>query len=246
MTPFARTLRELAAATLVPLSAALLLTAPPGALAHPVSIDFEAPQFAADTLVAPGGAFTLGLLSFQIGGNAFGSALTSASFDPQQSSAPPPPRFNDTQYLGLFGDGFLTITGAGGNSFAIQSFDLAYLAPLPFQFGPGEVPGLLLLGWGLDSGESDLLLLDLNAADANGEFGFASLGGDTLAVLARGGLSFLQIGVCTFSGGGNCSIQNANFSQFAIDNLVGSVPLPGTLALALLGLAALRPNPRRA
>ena len=67
-----------------------------------------------------------------------------------------------------------------------------------------------------------------------GEFSFQQLGCAGVGALS-GALRVVDFYACTADANGQCAAINANFSQFALDNI--NIPEPGSLALALAALA---------
>lgn len=199
------------------------------ALAAPTVIAFEdlTPGFAlpGDTVVTKDG-YSVSVV------NGIGVVDTAAAYGPGTGLDLAAPVGTSGQFLSGLNDGAFTLRRADGASFHLSSFEAGFISPLTQLFGPGEYAGSLAVRYEEADGDiATILVLDA-IANANGEFemqtvsGIPELMGDLLSA------TFLFL---TPDGSGDIVWPNANFNQFAIDNIT-VVPLPGTLALALLTL----------
>ncbi len=137
-------------------------------------------------------------------------------------------------YTGL-NDSFLNVKKEGGGLFRVFGFDFGFVAALNNLFNPGEEAGRLLVVWQDGNGAVSGAEFAFGPADANGKFSFQSASGAGLTSLSQTSVSAIEFSACTFAANGNCESFNANFSQFALDNI--NIPEPGSLALALAALA---------
>jgi subtilisin family serine protease len=205
------------------------------AQAGPV-VTFEADTLASDTLLGAGQFTTVGDFRFDFGGNGFAAAASSASFDPTQSSTPAAPLGNDTQYLAMFSDTYVSMTRSDGARFVFEGLDLAYIAPTQGPFVSGLLPGVLLVFYDIDgdTNAEGVIQLSLGVTNADGFFEFNRFGADSFGEIS-GGVSALTFAACTFISASDCNVFNGGQGQFAIDNL-RTVPATGTLALLGLGM----------
>lgn len=143
-----------------------------------------------------------------------------------------PPLGTQGQFYSGLNDAELTMTLADGAAFQILSFDFGFISPLTNLYLPGEVPGRLKMSFDAANGSSGDLAWSFGAANASGMFSMIRLEG---AALPSTFFTRVTFSACTFDINSNCVSPNANFNQFALDNL-NVVPEPGSLALAALAL----------
>lgn len=216
------------------------------ALAAPAQadlIDFESAS--PGTFLFSGTTFTEGGINIELNGD-FGVIDTVAAFGSGANLLDlAPPRGNDTKFLSVLNDSFLVVSAGNGQSFRLAGMQFGYIAPLTGLFAPGESAGLLLAEYLAADGSLGLQTWDFGQADANGEFGFLSVGLGGMGALA-GGVQAVAFAACAYDGSGGCLINSGGLSQFAIDNLVVPEPASLPLALAAFGLALAMRGSRRA
>ena len=209
--------------TLSALGCAVLMAVGAPALANVVTFDDIdlGIVFPGDSVRSAGFNFTqlaeLGLVSENADFSIFGNA----------------PKGNPTQFYGVFNDGAVQMAH-GSRSFLLRGLSYGFVSAIGGLYAPGEEPGgLLLEGLGVD-GNTYSAFASFGGADADGEFSFLST--SALGALGSQYLRSLTFSACSFDGQGGCVTPNFNLNQFALDDLVLSVPEPGSLALAALAL----------
>jgi len=136
-------------------------------------------------------------------------------------------------YIGL-NDSFAQMRAVDNSTFRIVGLDYGFVSALTNLFNPGDVPGFLIAAYEDGDGNFGGEFFSFGAADANGVFSFQSLGFAGVGTLSKA-LRSVDFYACTADANGQCAAVNANFSQFALDNI--RIPEPGSLALALAALA---------
>lgn len=167
----------------------------------------------------------------------FAGALANGA-DPFSCSVTACPGGNASNYFAGLNDGGLNLS-AGGRFVSLKSLDFSFVGPMPIT-GLANFGQLVVEGLGLD-GNTVVESREFGAADANGEFSFASW--DLSAGFASTWFSGVNVYACLYTANGDCVNPAGNQAQFAVDNLAYAVPEPSSIALvglSLAGLAALR------
>ncbi len=212
--------------------AALTLAAATIAPAQAGVIDFEG----VTPTIFSGTAITVG--DFRFESDAFGfSAVTDApsfAFGNAPNNA-------QGQFLAMLNNDGMAMSRTDGAAFRLVGLDLAFLAPLPGLGIPGVSVGQLHMLAELVGGDLALEILDFPAADANGDFGFAST---NLGSLFGEAITAIRFFGCIYDAFGLCSFSALDIpAQFAIDNI--KIPEPSGAALALLALGLTAATRRR-
>ena len=209
------------------ISLAAAATAP--AKATMLTFDGIAPGtilFAGDGVIQKGYSFT----AF----DGVGVIDTSAAFGPGVGFDLAGPKGNPGPfYIGL-NDSYVQMRAVNNSTFRIVGLQFGFVSALTNLFNPGDVPGFLIAAFETGDGAFGGEVFSFGAADANGEFSFQTLGFAGVGALS-GALRVVDFYACTADANGQCAAINANFSQFALDNV--QIPEPGSLALALAALA---------
>lgn len=140
------------------------------------------------------------------------------------------------QFLMALNDGSFIIESTVGAPFRLISFEAGFIAPLTQLFAPGEYAGSMGVFFEDVNGVQRSLALFDAFANANGEFEMQTVSN---VPELMGDIVFASFFFATPDGSGSIVWPNQNFNQFAIDNIT-VLPVPGTLLLALLTLAAAR------
>lgn len=160
---------------------------------------------------------------------------TAAAFGPGTGLDLAGPIGNNSQFFIGLNDASVTLTDVGGGGFGLAGFDFGFVSALTSLFQPGEAAGFLVgIYEELATGTTGVKTWSFGVADANGQFGFQSLGLADMGVLYKG-MRSVELFACTANDAGDCVNPNRNFGQFALDN-INFVPEPGSLALVLLAL----------
>lgn len=206
--------------------AALTLAAAAIVPAQAGVIDFEGvtPE------IFSGTAITVG--DFRFESDAFGfSAVTDA---PSFAFGNAPPN-SQGQFLAMLQNDGMVMSRTDGAAFRLVGLDFAFLAPLPGLGLPGASAGELTVIAELANGQLGFETILFPAADANGDFGFAS---SNLGSLFGEAITAIGFFGCIYTATG-CSFSALDIpAQFAIDNIKVPEPSAAALALLALGLAA--------
>lgn len=193
-------------------------------------VTFENP--APGSVYSPAESYVEGGFTFTVNAG-IGVIDTSAAFGPGTGLDLAGPNGNASQFFIGLNDASLNMRATDYSVFRLAGFDFGFVSALTNLFFPGDVPGQMVAAYETGGGAVGALAWDFGPADGNGEFSFQSLRLADMGVLASG-VRQIEFFACTFDALGACSNLNANFSQFALDNL--NVPEPGSLALVVLAL----------
>ena len=139
------------------------------------------------------------------------------------------PTGNATQFAGVLNDGSVTMTG--DTAFTLAGFDFGFIAPFPGLSGSAGMVQIVAVAT-----NGDLLFdaFDFGQANQAGNWAFNTA---SLANRALDGrfLTSVTFFACMYSDPPDnlCSYPANNLAQFAIDNIRGQIPEPGSLALAV-------------
>lgn len=210
---------------------AISLAAAAAVPAQATTITFDG--IAPGTILFPGDGVIQQGYSFTAG-DGVGVIDTSAAFGPGVGLDLAGPIGNAGPfYIGL-NDSFVQMRAVNNSTFRIAGFDFGFVSALTNLFNPGDVPGFLIAAYEDGNGNLGGEAFSFGAADANGEFSFQTVGSAGVGGLSNA-LRSVDFFACTADANGQCAAINANFSQFALDNI--RIPEPGSLALALAALA---------
>jgi hypothetical protein len=219
------------------LSIAAVLGLAAGTPAHAELVTFDdvvppTPYGDGESFVSGGFLFTqvgmFGVVDGPAGFSAFGNAPTNAV---------------DQFYAGL-NDSGVTMTTGNDRALMIQGFDFSFVPFVTGYYPENYIPGALLAYYETFSGALGMEYWFFSGADANGAFAFSSVGSGDLGGLGQA-LRSVTFVACVWDEGGVCINPADNLAQFAIDNIYASVPEPGSLGLALVGLALMGGVARR-
>jgi len=206
--------------------AALTLAAAALAPAQAGVIDFEG--VTPDLFSAS--AITVGDFRFESDGFGFSAVIDAPSFVFGNA-----PTNAQGQFLAMLNNDGMVMSRTDGAAFRLVGLDYAFLAPVPGLGLPGQSAGQLYVLADLVGGQVGLEIIDFPAADANGDFGFASTNLGSLFGQAVTAVGFFG---CIYTGT-SCSFSALDLpAQFAIDNIKIPEPSAAALALLALGLAA--------
>ncbi len=147
----------------------------------------------------------------------------------------------DQFYAGLNDTG-VTMTTGNDRALFIDGFDFSFVPFVTGFYPENYSPGALLAYYETFSGALGMEYWFFSGADANGAFAFSTVGSGALAGQALRSVTFIA---CVFDEGGVCINPADNLAQFALDNIYARVPEPGSLGLALAGLALMGGLARR-
>ena len=223
-------LKQIAAAALLALGAGTA----PAAMADVIDFNHLDSTFIGHTDYFETGAFRLSGESNVVGANP--GDLVGAIFDGSDAFAcgMACPTNNKTNYYAGLNDGIMFLESAqAGGTVSLQGFDASFIGHAQGISYPA-VSGLLRVQGFYASGGSTYETYQLGGP-VGGSFQFqhfntsSDFGSQQFAALAFFGFS------CNTAG--NCNAFSTNKGQFALDNIVASVPEPSTYAMMLLGLA---------
>lgn len=144
------------------------------------------------------------------------------------------PTNNTSNYYAALNDGIVYLDPLRpGQNFSLQGFDASFIGYSQGVSYPA-VSGLLRVqGWYANGASvyEDYYL----SGPTGGSFKFQHF--DTSAAFGSQQFASLAFFGFTCNAGGSCSAFSTNKGQFALDNIVASVPEPSTYAMMLLGLA---------
>jgi len=212
--------------------------------AHAAVVTFDD---VAPNLFGPGDSFVSGGMSFAVPAGPFQGVLqpgfglvdTSATLSTFSNA----PTGNATQFYAGLNDNFLVMMSEIAPSFRLTSFSFGFIPPVTVPNGLS--PGAIFAFWTDIFGAEGVASFDFGIADMNGDWAFrtASFGPSAPAAALR----TVTVAACLYGANNACFWPASNQAQFAIDNIdFNNVPLPSSVLLAGLGLAALAVTRRRA
>lgn len=219
--------------------ALLCVAAGAASTAQATTLDFESTY---DVLIGHGDSMTQGGVTMTgyasdlnaYLGDAVGAVVDSSDINLCANLACPVN--GDGHYYSAINDGYLSLTTSSGAGLRVAGFDASFLGAYSDLAYPA-VAGLLRVQGFYADGSSAYETYQLAGPGANG-FEFAHYSTST----AFANQSFAEVAifgyVCNQSGS-TCSAFTTNRGQFAIDNLLTSVPEPSTYLMMLLGLAGI-------
>jgi hypothetical protein len=166
--------------------------------------------------------------------NGIGVVDTAAAFGAGTGLDLAGPTGTTGQFLIGINDGALSLTSVSGAPFHLLSFEAGFVSPLTQLYAPGEYAGTMVVQYEELGGLLTTIELFEAFANADGEFEMQTVSG---VPALMGNLVSATFFFATPDGTGGIAFPNNNFNQFVIDNIT-VVPVPGTLLLALLTLAA--------
>jgi hypothetical protein len=169
---------------------------------------------------------------------------SAAAFDPALGGGAAAPANPTGQFLYMLNSAGVVMTSqTAGSGFFLDSFDVAFMSPIPGQ--AGAQPGQLFVDlFGLSGAYFATETFDLPSGALGGDFPFA-----TLSLNNRVELSGAYFYTCAFQPDGNCdSFGQTPPAQFALDNISDAfdVQEPGSAALALAALCLMVVRRRQA
>ena len=177
-----------------------------------------------------GDSIVSGDFSFLIGGDGGFGGVLDAPF------VPVAPTGNSTLFYAGLNDSDVTMTKVGGGVFRLFGLDTAFLPQLPNVPGADSAAGRLMISGLLAGGGGSIdVSFDFGLSDGDGAFSFLSLSTADLGALGGVVLQSATFRACVYSGQ-DCINPAQGAAQFGLDN-INTVPEPGALALAGLGLA---------
>ena len=226
------------------LGAALLAAACGAPAAQAVVIDFEGLQgtvLGHDEWFVQGGVRFSGLSysADALPGDAVGMVVDGSDAGVCVNLACPPAQTGN-YYAGI-NDGVLTMSAASGSgTIQVAGFDASFIGSQLGATYPSVAGFLRVQGFGANGSTlyEDFLF-------PGGSKGFAFQHFNTSA--AFGARNFTDVSFFAFNceASGNCSAFQTNKGQFALDNVIVSVPEPTTYLMLLLGLAGIGALARR-
>lgn len=220
-------------------SAIFCVAAGAASMAQATTLDFESTY---DVLIGHGDSISQGGvdmtgysndLSAYLG-DAVGAVIDSSDVNVCANLACPVN--GDGHYYAGINDGYLSLTTSSSAGLKIAGFDASFLGAYSDLAYPA-VAGLLRVQGFRADGTSSYETYRLDGPGANG-FEFAHYSTST----AFASQSFAEVAIFGFvcnQSGSTCSAFSTNRGQFAIDNILTSVPEPSTYLMLLLGLAGI-------
>lgn len=141
------------------------------------------------------------------------------------------------QFLFMLNNDGMIVDRIDGGAFFLAGFDAAFIAPVG-GLGGGIQPGELHVFGQQSDGDIVSDIFQFSMSTGSGDFSFSQFSTSALAAEALRAAYFIA---CVYQANGSCSFDAMDVpAQFALDNL--RTPEPGTAALALaaLGLLAMR------
>lgn len=141
------------------------------------------------------------------------------------------------QFLFMLNNDGMLVDRIDGGAFFLAGFDAAFIAPVG-GLGGGILPGELHVFGQQADGDIVRDIFQFSMSTGSGDFSFSQFSTSALVAEALQAAFFVA---CIYQANGSCTFDALDVpAQFALDNL--RTPEPGTAALALaaLGLLALR------
>ncbi|CDG84586.1 NF038120 family PEP-CTERM protein [Janthinobacterium agaricidamnosum] len=148
---------------------------------------------------------------------------------------------NQSAYYAALNDGILQLDQLNGNYVSVRGFDASFIGAAQGVSYPA-VSGLLRVQGFYADGSSVYETYQLGGP-IGGSFQFQHF--DTSASFGNQQFNSVAFFGFTCNTTGNCNAFSSNKGQFALDNIVVSVPEPSTYAMLLLGLAGIGAVARR-
>jgi hypothetical protein len=192
-----------------------------------VTFEDAGPDLTFGSFISGGYKFT----NDQLGG--FIGIDSAAAFDPALGGGAAAPANPTGQFLYMLNSAGVVMTSETGPGFFLNSFDVAFLSPVPNE--AGVLPGQLFVDlFDVSGNYFGTESFDLPSGATGGDFPFA-----TLSLSNKAQLTQAYFYTCAFQPDGNCLyFGQSPFAQFALDNISDAfdVPEPGSALLVLTAI----------